>query len=83
MSQSVTGSLVGIVVDPSGSVIPDVKIQLTNQGTSATSAATADSSGVFRFANLLPATYGVSVQAQGFKTRIITERFPRRLPAIP
>src|ERR1035438_8315916 len=35
MAQTVTGSLVGLVVDPAGSVIPDVKIQLTNQGTSA------------------------------------------------
>jgi hypothetical protein len=73
MGQTVTGSLVGIVVDPTGSVIPDVKIQLTNQGTAATSAATADSSGVFRFPNLNPATYSVSVQATGFKTRIVKD----------
>ena len=73
MAQTVTGSLVGIVVDPTGSVIPEVKIQLTNEGTSATSAATADSSGVFRFPNLNPATYSVSVQAKGFKTRIVKD----------
>ena len=72
-AQTVTGSLVGIVVDPSGSVIPDVKIQLTNEGTSAMSSAIADSSGVFRFANLLPATYSVSVTAKGFKTRLIKD----------
>src|ERR1019366_8701888 len=73
MAQTVTGSLVGIVVDPAGSVVPDVKIQLTNQGTSATSAATADSSGLFRFPNLLPATYSVTVQAKGFKTRVVKD----------
>src|SRR6516164_4944286 len=72
-AQTVTGSLVGIVVDPSGSVIPDVKLQLTNEGTSATSSAVADNSGVFRFANLLPATYSVAVQAKGFKTRVIKD----------
>jgi len=72
-AQTVTGSLVGIVTDPAGSVIPDVKIQLTNQGTSATSTATADSSGIFRFPNLLPATYSISVQANGFKTRIVKD----------
>ena len=72
-AQTVTGSLVGIVVDPSGSVIPDVKIQLTNEGTAATSTATADSSGLFRFPNLLPATYSVSVQSKGFKTRIVKD----------
>jgi hypothetical protein len=72
-AQTVTGSLLGIVVDPSGSVIPDVKLQLTNEGTSATSSAVADNSGVFRFANLLPATYSVAVQAKGFKTRVIKD----------
>jgi hypothetical protein len=72
-AQTVTGSLVGIVTDPAGSVIPDVKIQLTNQGTSATSVATGDSSGIFRFPNLLPATYSISVQAKGFKTRIVKD----------
>jgi carboxypeptidase family protein len=73
IAQTVTGSLIGIVVDPSGSAIPDIKLQLTNQGTSATSQAMADSSGIFRFANLLPATYSVSVQAKRFKTRIIRD----------
>ena len=73
MAQTVTGSLVGLVVDPAGSVIPDVKIQLTNQGTSAAIVATADSSGIFRFPNLNPAIYSVSVQAKGFKTRIVKD----------
>jgi hypothetical protein len=73
VAQTVTGSLVGLVVDPTGSVIPDVKIQLTNEGTSATTMAAGDSSGVFRFANLLPATYSVSIQANGFKTRVIKD----------
>src|SRR6516162_7170725 len=72
-AQTVTGSLVGIVVAPSGSVIPDVKIDLTNQGTGLMISATADNSGIFRFANLLPATYSVSVQAKGFKTRVIKD----------
>src|ERR1035437_909722 len=72
-AQTVTGSLVGLVVDPTGSAIPNVKIQLTNQGTAATSVATADSSGIFRFPNLNPATYSISVQAVGFKTRIVKD----------
>src|ERR1035437_7992133 len=72
-AQTVTGSLVGLVVDPTGSSIPNVKIQLTNQGTSATSVATADSSGIFRFPTLNPATYSINVQATGFKTRIVKD----------
>jgi hypothetical protein len=69
-AQSVTGSLVGVVVDPTGSVIPGAEITLTNQGTTAKITASSDGAGLFRFANLLPATYTVSVQAKGFKTRL-------------
>src|ERR1019366_10199919 len=72
-AQTVTGSLVGLVVDPTGSAIPTVKIQLTNQGTAATSVASADSSGLFRFTNLNPGPYTVSAQATGFKTRIVKD----------
>ena len=70
IAQTVTGSLVGIVVDPAGSVVPGASVQLTNQGTSATIIATTDSAGLVRFPNLLPATYRVAVQAKGFKTRV-------------
>jgi hypothetical protein len=58
------------VVDPTGSVIPGAEITLTNQGTTAKITASSDNAGLFRFANLLPATYSVSVQAKGFKTRV-------------
>ncbi len=70
IAQTVTGSLVGTVVDPAGSVIPGAQIQLTNQGTSAVMSATSDSSGLFRFPNLNPAVYSISAQAKGFKTRL-------------
>ncbi len=69
-AQTVTGSLVGTVVDPAGSVVPGAPIQLTNQGTAAVLTATTDSEGLFRFPNLTPATYTVTVQATGFKTRV-------------
>ena len=69
-AQTVTGSVVGIVVDPAGSVVPFATVQLTNQGTSATLTTTTDNAGLFRFNNLLQAAYSVSVQAKGFKTRI-------------
>ena len=69
-AQTVTGSLVGIVVDPAGAVVPGAPIQLTNQGTAAVLTATTDSQGLFRFPNLSPATYMVTVQAKGFKSRV-------------
>jgi len=69
-AQTVTGTLVGTVVDPAGSAVPGAPIQLTNQGTAAVLTATTDNEGLFRFPNLSPATYTVSVQAKGFKTRV-------------
>src|SRR5689334_5520942 len=72
-AQTVTGSLVGIVVDPAGAVVPGVSVTLTNQGTNAKSVAASDNSGLFRFPNLNPATYSLNIQAKGFKTRIITD----------
>jgi hypothetical protein len=72
-AQTVTGSLVGTILDPAAAVVPNATIQLTNQGTTATMTATTDAEGVFRFANLLPGTYSVSVQAPGFKTRVVKD----------
>ena len=72
-AQTVTGSLVGTVLDPAAAVVPNATIQLTNQGTAAIMTATSDAEGVFHFANLLPGTYSVSVQAPGFKTRVVKD----------
>jgi hypothetical protein len=69
--QTVTGSLVGIIVDPAGAVVPTARVTLLNVGTTAKSVANSDSSGVFRFPNLNPADYSVTVQANGFKTRVV------------
>lgn len=73
ISQTVTGSLVGTIMDSAGAVVPNAAVELTNQGTAAVMAVTSDSSGIFRFANLLPATYRVSVEAKGFKKRIVND----------
>src|SRR5579862_1947704 len=72
-AQTVAGSLVGTVVDPVGAVVPGAEITLTNQGTAATLKATSDNAGLFRFPNLLQSTYSVTVEAKGFKKRIVTD----------
>jgi hypothetical protein len=72
-AQTVTGSLLGTVIDSAGAVVPGASVQLTNVGTAAVNTATTDSDGIFRFANLLPATYRVTVEAKGFKKRIENE----------
>jgi hypothetical protein len=51
-----TGSITGIVHDPSGAVIPGAKITLTNDATSVHLATVSTSTGNYVFSGLIPAT---------------------------
>src|SRR5215469_884090 len=68
-AQNVTSSIVGRVVDPASAVLAAAPVTLTDQNTGNSRAATTDSSGVFRFADVAPGTYSVSIAANGFKDR--------------
>lgn len=57
----------GTVTDSSGAVVAGAEVKVTQQNTSITRAATTNSSGQFNIPSLPPATYSVTVQAQGFK----------------
>jgi hypothetical protein len=70
--QTVTSSLVGSVVDPTDAVIAGAPVTLTSVGTGAVRTATTDSLGTFRFVNLEPGTYNVTVKAAGFKNETQT-----------
>src|SRR3981081_2003830 len=71
-SQAVSSSILGTVVDPSGSVVPTAEIRLTNQGTAAVNTATTDGSGLFRIANIDAGIYSVNIQTKGFKALTVT-----------
>ncbi len=58
----------GVVRDPSGAVIPDATIRVTNVNTQVTIATTTNSTGYYVVGNLIPGTYAVSAQKEGFKT---------------
>jgi hypothetical protein len=62
-----SGSLSGTVTDPSGSVVPNAKITLTNQATQEQREITSNKDGYFAFAAVLPGTYSVKVEAPSFK----------------
>lgn len=68
VGQVVYGSVVGTATDPTGSVIPDAALTLTNRGTSVSTEATSDSSGRYSFVNVLPGRYNLKVVARGFRT---------------
>lgn len=69
-AQILYGSVTGTVTDKTGAVIPGATVTLTNQGTGAVRKATADAVGNYNFVDVLPGTYTVSVEKNGFNTFI-------------
>jgi hypothetical protein len=65
--QTVASSVEGMVVDPTDAVIVGAPVTLTSAATGAVRPGTTDSNGLFRFQNVLPGTYSVTVRAVGFK----------------
>ncbi len=70
-----TGTIAGTVTDPSGAVIPNAAVTITNTGTSAAKTVTTDASGEFAASALPFGQYVVSATAKGFnpaKSQAIT-----------
>jgi Carboxypeptidase regulatory-like domain len=72
MAQTVAGTLLGTVLDPASAVVPGATVTLTETETGNSRVATSDTSGVFRFPNIAPGNYSVSIQASGFKNLVQT-----------
>ena len=66
--QITSGSLTGVVSDPTGGVIPGAKVLLTDTDKAYDYPATTDAAGLYLITNLPPGAYKVSVEAAGFKT---------------
>ena len=67
LAQTVTGTLLGSVTDPSGNLVVGAAVTLMNEGTGEQRTATTDTTGGFSFPSLLPGSYTVKVEAQGFQ----------------
>ncbi|HEY4085842.1 MAG TPA: carboxypeptidase-like regulatory domain-containing protein, partial [Bryobacteraceae bacterium] len=70
--QTVSSSLVGTVVDPADAVVSNAPVTLTDTATKATRSATTDNTGTFRFLQLDPGVYNLTVRATGFKATTVT-----------
>jgi len=70
--QTVSSSLEGVVVDPADAAVANAPVTLTNPETKATRTATTDNTGTYRFLQLDPATYNLTVRASGFKAETQT-----------
>jgi len=65
-AQTTNGLVTGTVTDPSGAVVFDAEINLTNEDTGLQRTTTANQSGTYVVPQLPPGTYTVSAKAQGF-----------------
>ena len=63
-----TGSIQGVVTDPSGAVVSDAKITISNKATGRVITTRTTSAGAYTSGALTPGDYTLRVEAQGFKT---------------
>jgi hypothetical protein len=70
-AQTVSSSIQGIITDPSGGVVGGANCTLTSEATGQPHTAAAFSDGAFRFANITPGVYSLTVESPGFKTQSI------------
>ncbi|MBV9211737.1 MAG: TonB-dependent receptor [Acidobacteria bacterium] len=70
------GTVAGVVTDPNGALVPNANVTITNPVTSFTRTTTTDADGAFRFDNVPPNNYQLSVNANGFDaaTQTLTVR---------
>jgi hypothetical protein len=69
-SQADTASISGTVTDPTGAVVPNAKVTIHNDATGAERSLQANNVGAYIVTNLVPGSYTVRVEAQGFQTAV-------------
>ena len=66
-AQSDRGSITGTITDSTGGIVPDAAVTATNTATNVVSRTATNESGVYAIPALLPGTYKVRVEKNGFK----------------
>lgn len=70
--QSFYGSILGTVTDTSGAILPGATVTLTSAEIGFRRTAVTGDDGTYNFVNLVPGTYTVAVEKQGFKKNLRT-----------
>ena len=73
LAQSIFGTILGTVTDPSGAVLQGVTVTVTNQGENISRDVKTDDHGDYRAENMKAGTYTLTVKASGFKEVILTD----------
>jgi Carboxypeptidase regulatory-like domain len=72
-AQGTTGSVRGIVTDPAGAIVPGAKVTISGKSSNYKSESTTTSEGEYRFGDLIPGDYQITIEAASFKTLTLTE----------
>ena len=67
LAQVTSGTIFGTVKDPTGAVVQDATVTISNPANGLTRTVTTSADGAFVAPNLLPGTYSITVEAKGFK----------------
>ncbi|PYT85738.1 MAG: hypothetical protein DMG36_27270 [Acidobacteria bacterium] len=67
-SQTVQGVITGTITDPTGAVVPNATVTITNVGTNISQTTTTGNDGSYRFSLVPPGTYMVEIKAGNFAT---------------
>jgi hypothetical protein len=70
--QAGTGSIAGVVTDPSGAVVQGATVTATNSATGAARTMTTSDEGNYSITSLAPGSYTVSVEKTGFPKAVFT-----------
>ncbi len=71
-AQAVYGSIGGVVSDQSGALVPGATITITNVDRKTSDTVVANESGLYTKERLIPGTYEVKAELQGFKTAVFS-----------
>jgi len=66
-----TGSISGLIADPSGAVVPGAKVTVVNSATNIAATAQTNNDGGFALRSLPPGTYKITIEAPNFRTTIL------------
>jgi hypothetical protein len=72
-AQAVYGSIAGTIVDPSGGALPGVTVSITSIDRKTVDAVVTNEAGQYVKDRLLPGTYEVKVELQGFKQAVYSD----------
>ena len=73
--QTITAALTGTVTDPSGAVVPNVRVMAVNTATNIVNTTQSNEAGVYHFPFLPIGSYSVTAELQGFK-KVVLGPFP-------